>query len=185
MPAKGTTRLPRVSRICPSCHRSFTVEGHKVAYGWGKYCSVDCKNRAQVKRITVPCDACGTPITGKPSRFRRNAHSFCNEKCAARWRTTHVSSIRFWKSIQANQRAAYGHACVVCGWDRCVEYAHIIPAAKGGTVHIDNIVVLCPNHHVLFDRHELDADEYDIVLPAIIRAFDSPNSCRASSDPKP
>ncbi len=46
----------------------------------------------------------------------------------------------------------YGHQCYVCGFDEVTEVHHIIPRSAGGTNSMDNLVLLCPNHHALADR---------------------------------
>lgn len=38
--------------------------------------------------------------------------------------------------------------CVVCGAKDKLELHHIIPLAMGGTNKIDNLMVLCHDHHV-------------------------------------
>lgn len=46
----------------------------------------------------------------------------------------------------------FGEKCFVCGFDEIVEVHHILPKHKGGTDDIENLVLLCPNHHALADR---------------------------------
>lgn len=52
-----------------------------------------------------------------------------------------------------------GKGCMICGFDRIVEAAHIIPAREGGRGEEENFLVLCPNHHKLFDRNLLTESE--------------------------
>lgn len=58
--------------------------------------------------------------------------------------------------------------CVICGFDRIVDRAHIIPKTifknlKGYTKYIDYdseaTIYLCRNHHALFDFGKLTEDE--------------------------
>lgn len=48
----------------------------------------------------------------------------------------------------------YGGRCAIpeCGFDSVVEIAHIVPRSLGGTDEPSNLLVLCPNHHAMFDR---------------------------------
>ncbi len=46
----------------------------------------------------------------------------------------------------------YGSKCFICSFDEVVEVHHIIPRHKGGTDDIENLALLCPNHHALADR---------------------------------
>jgi endogenous inhibitor of DNA gyrase (YacG/DUF329 family) len=166
-----------VTLICQHCGKSYRRSPHRLEKS--RFCSNPCRNKAQIEEITVPCSNCGALITDKPSRFRRYSNRvFCSHACSAHWRSRNPIARRFGSAIKPHQRAIYGTTCVICGWERCIEYAHIIPVSERGTIHPDNIIPMCPNHHVLFDRHELDEDEYETVLSAIIRAWDSPNAYR-------
>lgn len=49
--------------------------------------------------------------------------------------------------------------CLVCGFDRALEIAHIIPACQGGDLSEQNTMGLCPNHHHLFDFKKLTLEE--------------------------
>ena len=53
--------------------------------------------------------------------------------------------------------------CVICGFDRIIEIAHIIPASKGGDLTYQNTLPLCPNHHHLFDNNKLIDIEIDFI----------------------
>ena len=50
--------------------------------------------------------------------------------------------------------------CEVCGQLRVVHQCHIIPRNHGGADKADNYVILCANHHHLFDRHKLAEEEW-------------------------
>ena len=67
----------------------------------------------------------------------------------------------------------HGHHCQVCGvalelpGGRYSEAAHIRPVGRphNGPDTLDNILCLCPNHHVLFDRGSIWIDERSVVQP--------------------
>lgn len=50
-------------------------------------------------------------------------------------------------------------ACWICGEDRLIEVAHIIPKAEGGKARLDNLMPLCPTHHRLYDHNKLYEEE--------------------------
>lgn len=50
--------------------------------------------------------------------------------------------------------------CEVCGENRSTDNCHILPNHMGGTASIENLLILCPTHHRLFDRHMLSRSEY-------------------------
>jgi len=51
--------------------------------------------------------------------------------------------------------------CEICGQTRVVHQCHIIPRNYGGADKVDNYVILCANHHHLFDRHRLAREEWE------------------------
>ena len=50
--------------------------------------------------------------------------------------------------------------CEICGENRSTDNCHILPNRMGGPANIDNLLILCPTHHRLFDRHMLSRSEY-------------------------
>jgi hypothetical protein len=59
------------------------------------------------------------------------------------------------------QRAAVaGRRCIVCGSDRRIDPAHLIPRSLGGCGDPLCVVPLCRFHHRSYDRGELDLLPY-------------------------
>lgn len=63
--------------------------------------------------------------------------------------------------------------CIICGFDRAVDRAHLIPrritSTVAGMAHLsdfddNNYVFLCKNHHFLFDHDRLTDEEWIIVF---------------------
>jgi predicted restriction endonuclease len=68
---------------------------------------------------------------------------------------TNNSNFRGWSArnaARANAIRKLGKACAICGFNIVVHVHHIIPAAAGGSNKIENLIVLCPNHHEMADR---------------------------------
>lgn len=61
--------------------------------------------------------------------------------------------------------------CEICGFDRLVEQAHIIPARLNGPKTAYNILDLCPNHHRLFDRNLLTQFEFEKIAARVEAAL--------------
>jgi len=59
--------------------------------------------------------------------------------------------------------------CEICGFDRYVEKAHIIPRCLGGGRSKSNTVILCPNHHRLLDLGRLTSDEIIFIEDKLIK----------------
>lgn len=53
----------------------------------------------------------------------------------------------------------YDHKCQVCGFSDAVEITHIMPRYIGGVDIAGNLLVVCPNHHRLFDKGAFSVDE--------------------------
>lgn len=49
--------------------------------------------------------------------------------------------------------------CVICGFDRAIDFAHIVSKKDGGKKDRFNTAILCPNHHRLYDRGLLTESE--------------------------
>ncbi len=50
--------------------------------------------------------------------------------------------------------------CEICGENRSTDTCHILPRHMGGPASTENLLILCPTHHRLFDRHMLSRSEY-------------------------
>jgi hypothetical protein len=60
-----------------------------------------------------------------------------------------------------SQRAAVaGRNCIVCGTDRRIDPAHLIPRSLGGCGHALCVTALCRRCHRAYDRGELDLLPY-------------------------
>ena len=76
-------------------------------------------------------------------------------------------------SLGRKVKALHDYSCQICGVRLdCVggpyaEAAHIKPlgAPHGGPDSLDNLLCLCPNHHVMFDRGALYIDDNFVVQP--------------------
>ncbi|MBL7147300.1 MAG: HNH endonuclease [Nanoarchaeota archaeon] len=60
------------------------------------------------------------------------------------------------KNNELNQRKKFdrekvfnklGRKCQICGFSELIEIHHINPVSKDGNDNLDNLVILCPNHH--------------------------------------
>lgn len=58
------------------------------------------------------------------------------------------------------QRAVAGRSCIVCGTDRRIDPAHLIPRSMGGCRDPLCVIPACRVHHRAYDRGELDLLAY-------------------------
>ena len=97
--------------------------------------------KAEIER--VPCKRCGNDF----DRYNGTGHKYCSARCAK-------SSANRNGMIARQRRLVEGKEihCEICGFDRYVERAHILPAKHGWKLTKQNCLLLCPNHHRVFDN---------------------------------
>ena len=59
-------------------------------------------------------------------------------------------------ATDAQRAAVAGRNCIVCGADRRIDPAHVIPKSMGGCGHACCVTALCRPCHRAYDRGELD-----------------------------
>jgi hypothetical protein len=160
--------MPQEPRNCPRCGKELPrlKPSHRARV---VHCSQKCAQaaRAEALKITVPCEGCSTPIETTVKQGRR----FCSVQCANTAMAI-ARIVRPLRGVEANRgrrnaKRVLPQCCEICGWDEdTVDSAHIIPVRDGGSHGVDNIVMLCPNHHRLFDHGKIPAS----TLLAIVQA---------------
>jgi predicted restriction endonuclease len=57
-------------------------------------------------------------------------------------------------------RPGFIDRCALCNWAEApCDVAHIVARKAGGTDDLENVVMLCPNHHRMFDLGLIPAEE--------------------------
>lgn len=158
---RGSVPANKNSRqiACPTCSKSFSVPSSRVLRTKNPACSKICASEA-MKRRGAGDKILDLHLKGwRPSEIAEEigvklptVYSAINRR-RYRLRVTGVSRGAI------KRRVLTGSACVVCGWSRCIDVAHIIPAKDGGTMDVSNLMPLCPNHHHLYDYGGLTVDE--------------------------
>lgn len=151
-------RKPRVERACQFCGGIFS--GTKKAIGARVYCSSSCRDehrRASTgelnrcyRRVEVPCAICGKPVKALPSALEKRQDQYCSPECGREGRSRKIRGVpkqaSHWRTLA---KRVYGDRCVLCGFSHAVDVHHILPRSKGGSNDLNNLVPLCPNHHVM------------------------------------
>ena len=142
-----------------------------------KFCTRSCaasyNNRLYIKRpsLKTTCPDCGGRKRADALRCH-HCKVVCNlgvqlsrtlEDCtypgpaSVRW--SHVRKV----ARRVLKLSGRSEACVVCGFDIAVECCHIIPISSfpddvllSEVNSLSNLVYLCPNHHLMFDRGLID-----------------------------
>jgi hypothetical protein len=86
-------------------------------------------------------------------------HKYCSVSCFRKdkgWKDKGLMSKRTFAKIF--KRALLEWHCPFCDWNNTYNIHHIQAVSKGGSDHLDNLVVLCPNHHSLADTGAIDIE---------------------------
>jgi len=153
---KQNIKLPRAPQKCLGCSTTFTPTTNP-----SRYCSIPCKLQAQYGRKRVP----EMSFTCKICKIEFKARRKNSKTCGA------IPCKRAYANLMggkfANTRNHYEKAFKKCGiqkvCDLCpyeyIDYHHINPIREGGSDELDNLALLCPNHHRLADRGKIDINE--------------------------
>jgi hypothetical protein len=75
-------------------------------------------------------------------------------------RTTPLQRTASMAASDAQRAAVAGRSCIVCGSEKRVDPAHLIPRSLGGCGHALCVTALCRRCHRAYDRGELDLLPY-------------------------
>ncbi len=149
MPRKLTTRN------CLFCNKTFYPAISETKRGNGKFCSLSCichyRNKhylvRTIKTETKICAFCHKKFQHIPYR---NIGKFCSLSClnnSQRGKQPGHPQQNIRRKLKEIAFKEYGEKCEVCDYSLSVDIHHLIPRSEGGTNDMENISVLCPNHH--------------------------------------
>ena len=152
------------------------------------------------RHALAACNSCGTSETphrahgmcrncyAKAQGFRwQKAHQSKNRQkmtaYASDWRRANPASVaksrKKWSSGNSDKMRSYlktwrrknrAPFCIVCGEDRAVDWANLIPHCNNGPVAIWNLIPLCPTHHRCYDAGKLHDTEAAVIEPFLSAA---------------
>ena len=78
---------------CKICGNNFYVKPSHKKLGWGKYCSILCRNKSQFNGKNVNCFSCGKEIYRSLAQQTKSASGkfFCSKSCQTLWRNAYFS----------------------------------------------------------------------------------------------
>lgn len=148
---------------CILCSQDFYAKPSHIKLGWGKYCSVACRTKAQLKGKTVSCFICSKEVYRSLKDFRNSKSQkfFCSKTCQTIWRNrilysgaNHVN----WKHGESAYRRILKSSnkeeiCTLCRIDdsRVIIVHHIDKNRKNN--NIENLIWLCQNCHYLVHHY--------------------------------
>ena len=64
-----------IKKKCRVCGKLISIKPFHAKKGWGKYCSIKCHAKAQIKGKWVECDQCGKRVWRTPKDFKRSKNN--------------------------------------------------------------------------------------------------------------
>ncbi len=150
--------MPQVK--CKICHKKFYAKPSHQKLGWGKYCSIKCRNISQLKGKFVNCHICGKKIWKAPKALEhsKSGKFFCSKSCQTLWRNQYFSGPKHpnWRGGRYSTsyrkilfQSGATPICRICGQkDKRVLLVHHINKNRNNNV-AKNLVWLCWNCHRL------------------------------------
>ncbi len=144
---------------CKICSKEFYAKPSWINIGNGKYCSMECSQKSQIKGTHVKCEICKKEIWRTPSKIRRSKSRkyFCNKSCQTLWRNSIVyvgKNHPNWKNggtmyRKILQRSTKEKICCLCEIkdERILAVHHIDKNRKNSK--LENLIWLCHNCHFL------------------------------------
>lgn len=144
---------------CLICKASFYVKPSHLQKGWGKYCSIICRSRSQLKGSTFKCHICSKEIYRSPLAIKKSKSRiyFCSKKCQTMWRNKILFTGKNhsnWKNGESAYRRILESTgtkkkCVLCKtFDKRVLIVHHIDFNRKNN-ELTNLAWLCYNCHYL------------------------------------
>ena len=143
---------------CAVCNNSFYVKPSHQTLGWGKYCSVDCRTKAQIKGKFLNCSVCNKQIYRSPSKINhsKSKQFFCSKSCQIKWRNSSsigskhpnwINGINTYRNILL--RTGKVRSCICCKLEdtRLLSVHHVDHDRSNND--ISNLVWICFNCHYL------------------------------------
>ena len=156
----------RPAFVCNLCGQEFrTKEGPShTRKNPPRYCSVGCRDKARVTRVSLVCRQCGTTFARKAHMAGWSKHRgpFCSSKCYGHWqRGKWLSAAPMpgktgpaWERSRLAALERDGFRCVLCGCSERLEVHHVV-AWKVGDLHaVENLETRCHVcHHRVHQKH--------------------------------
>lgn len=145
------------------------------------FCSRECNfayQRARSRengtgRLTKNCEVCGIEFSYYASV--RPQAAYCSASCKSTGHSRKITgriqaSFGDRSTFTKSMRRFFYDRCAICGWDQApCDVCHIEARKDGGEDALDNVVMLCPNHHRLFDLGRIPVDQIREARQTILR----------------
>ena len=143
---------------CRICSKEFYIKPSHQKLGWGKYCSIFCRSKAQFTGKNVECYICHTTLyrPNKKLAHSKSQKYFCSKTCQTIWKNSEriEEKSNRWKNGKNTYRNILlrkdiPYQCKLCGSsDIRILVVHHIDHDRTDN-KVDNLIWLCLNCHFL------------------------------------
>lgn len=153
----GRKRLAK-EVVCENCGKKFLKAKRFIKTASRNFCSKKCSFEGhRVERVKLICSLCEKVFERSIYKLKVSRHGiyFCSRKCKDEGQKLKYSIIDIWPkhygiytTYRAHALEYYGKRCEICGYyehPEILQVHHIDANRKNNK--IENLIVLCPNHH--------------------------------------
>lgn len=123
------------------------------------------KPSVKLESLEKTCENCGKTYTKNKFVGSRqfSKSKYCSRQCANARFIKYRENPLDWKvttreRLRIKVRKVFEDKCALCGWEEApCDIAHIDPT--GDYYDIENVLMLCPNHHRMYDRGLIPKEE--------------------------
>jgi len=155
--------MKTIQKQCLHCKEQITIKLSEHNRGFAKFCSKRCSavhNNQNRSKVILSCVICESKFESK-SRHAKYCSNICRDHSRTSRSKAHRAEGKYRYHRSAKVRRHFGDLpCFICGWSEATcDVHHIVPRRDGGSNDLDNLVILCPNHHRLADQGKLKINQ--------------------------
>ena len=151
---------------CRVCKNKFYIKPSQQKLGWGKYCSSECRSKAQFNGGFVECFICSKSVYRSKGQLKKSISEkyFCSKSCQTKWRNGYFIGDKHpnWTggtSVYRDllKRNGKEPVCIRCRTndERVLSVHHLDHNRQNNDV--SNLVWICLNCHFLV-HHDKDIE---------------------------
>jgi hypothetical protein len=163
-----THYMPQVN--CKQCSTEFYAKPSWLKNGYGKFCSVQCRQQGQKNGKKFKCHMCLKEIyrTSSGQQRSKSGKFFCNKSCQTLWRNSEVhigANHPNWTTGQSSyrdrlRRSSEEQVCKRCNTDdiRILSVHH--KDRNRDNNKLSNLIFMCHNCHYLVHKFSEESEGY-------------------------
>lgn len=163
--------------ICGICSKPFYVKPYHLKKGWGKYCSIECRTKAQFTGKRMYCFVCKKEVYRQQKELEKSksGNYFCSKRCQTIWRNKYLFSDENhanWINSEASyreriKRSSKEKVCMLCQTKdiRVLAVHHLDRNRKNNK--IENLIWLCHNCHYLVHHFNNERKKLESMVAVV------------------